>query len=79
MSNLQTIARHCPIMGKALAVQTAKSSKMGLGGVAAIGAMRAFSGKAGRAKLHTSRAREARALEDTVFGRDNGALLFLRF
>ncbi|TAQ89751.1 hypothetical protein B7494_g1923 [Chlorociboria aeruginascens] len=45
MSNLQTIARRCPIMGKALAVQTAKSAKMGLGGVAGLGAIRAFSGK----------------------------------
>ncbi|PSS22569.1 hypothetical protein M430DRAFT_57864 [Amorphotheca resinae ATCC 22711] len=70
MSNLQTIARRCPVMGKALAIQTAKSSKLGLGGVAAIGAMRAFSGKVGKAKLHTTRSQEARALEDTIFGRD---------
>ncbi|KAH9213187.1 pyridoxal phosphate-dependent transferase [Leptodontidium sp. 2 PMI_412] len=72
MSNLQTIARRCPIMGKALAVQTAKSSKVGLGGVAALGAIRAFSGKvsSGKAKLHTSRSHEARALDDTLFGRE---------
>ncbi|KAI9050233.1 hypothetical protein LZ554_006370 [Drepanopeziza brunnea f. sp. 'monogermtubi'] len=72
MSNLQTIARRCPIMGKALAVQTAKSSAVGLGGVAALGAMRAFSGKvgSGKAKLHTGRPNEARAAEDTLFGRD---------
>jgi 5-aminolevulinate synthase len=74
MSNLQTIARRCPIMGKALAVQTAKSGKVGLGGVAALGAIRAFSGKAGtgKARLHTSNHREARAVEDTLFGRENG-------
>jgi 5-aminolevulinate synthase len=74
MSNLQTIARRCPIMGKALAVQTAKSGKVGLGGVAALGAIRAFSGKAsaGKARLHTSPQREARAVEDTLFGRENG-------
>tara|TARA_R110002060_G_scaffold49112_1_gene60113 strand:+ start:71 stop:325 length:255 start_codon:yes stop_codon:yes gene_type:complete len=72
MSNLQTIARRCPIMGKALAVQTAKTSKVGLGGVAALGAIRAFSGKisSGKAKLHTSRSHEARALDDTLFGRE---------
>ncbi|KAH8780388.1 pyridoxal phosphate-dependent transferase [Hyaloscypha finlandica] len=72
MSNLQTIARRCPIMGKALAVQTAKSGKVGLGGVAALGAIRAFSGKAGtgKARLHTSHHREARAVEDTLFGRE---------
>lgn len=73
MSNLQTIARRCPIMGKALAVQTAKSSKVGgLGGVAALRAIRAFSGKAGagKAKLHTSRSNEARAVDDGLFGRE---------
>ena len=76
MSNLQTIARRCPIMGKALAVQTAKSGKVGLGGVAALGAIRAFSGKVstGKARLHTSRPHEARAVEDTLFGRENGTL-----
>ncbi|TVY60750.1 5-aminolevulinate synthase [Lachnellula suecica] len=72
MSNLQTIARRCPVMGQALAVQTAKSSKVGLGGVAALGAIRAFTGKAGsgKAKLHTSRPQEARPLENALFGRD---------
>lgn len=76
MSNLQTIARRCPIMGKALAVQTAKSGKMGLGGVAALGAIRAFSGKinAGKAKLHTTRQQGARAVEDTLFGHEKGEL-----
>lgn len=76
MSNLQTIARRCPVMGKALAVQTAKSSKVGLGGVAAIGAIRAFSGKvsSGKAKLHTSQHRDARAVEGNLFGGENGTL-----
>jgi len=68
MSNLQTIARRCPIMGKALAVQSSKAAGMGMGGAAAIGAMRAFSGKinAGKAKLHTSRSVEARAVDGFV-------------
>lgn len=76
MSNLQTIARRCPVMGKALAVQTAKSSKVGLGGVAAIGAIRAFSGKAssGKAKLHTSQHHEARAVDTMVFSK-NGTII----
>jgi 5-aminolevulinate synthase len=70
MSNLQTIARRCPIMGKALAVQTAKTGKMGLGSAAAV---RAFSGKvnSGKAKLHTSRAQEARAVEG-IFVNEKG-------
>ncbi|KAJ8065596.1 hypothetical protein OCU04_006272 [Sclerotinia nivalis] len=73
MSNLQTIAGRCPVMGKALAVQTAKAGKVGFGGVAAMRAIRAFSGKVstGKAKLHTSRSHEARAVEDTVFGRES--------
>jgi 5-aminolevulinate synthase len=76
MSNLQTIARRCPVMGQALAVQTAKSGmgKMGLGSVAALGAIRAFTGKAGsgKARIHTSRPVDARAVEDTLFGREKG-------
>jgi 5-aminolevulinate synthase len=77
MSNLQTIARRCPVMGKALAVQTAKSSKVGFGGVAAIGAIRAFSGRvaSGKANLHTSQHHEARAVEDTLFGRESGTFV----
>ncbi len=76
MSNLQTIARRCPIMGKALAIQTAKSGKMGLGGAGAVATIRAFSGKAntGKAKLHTSRSHEARAVEG-IFVNDKGKLL----
>ncbi|RDW60022.1 5-aminolevulinate synthase [Coleophoma crateriformis] len=72
MSNLQTIARRCPIMGKAMAVQTAKAGKVGLGGMAAIGALRAFSGKvsSGKAKLHTSRSNAATAVDAPLFGHD---------
>ncbi|KAH8812129.1 pyridoxal phosphate-dependent transferase [Xylogone sp. PMI_703] len=75
MSNLQTIARRCPIMGKALAVQTAKATKLGRGGVAAVSAVRAFSGKshAGKARIHTSRSFEARAVEDTLLGNEKVA------
>lgn len=61
-------------MGKALAVQSAKAGKVGLGGVAAAGAIRAFSGKvtSGKAKLHTSRAYDARAVEGSLFVNDKG-------
>lgn len=74
MSNLQALGRRCPIMGKALAVQSVKNSKLGgLGGAAAIGAIRAFSGKvnSGKAKLHTTGVKEARAMEG-IFVNDNG-------
>lgn len=70
MSNLQTIARRCPVMGKALAIQTAKGGKAGLGGVAALGAIRAFSGKAkvatGKARIHTTRQEKA-SVNDSIF------------
>lgn len=75
MSNLQTIARRCPIMGKALAIQTAKGGKAGLGGVAALGAIRAFSGKAkvatGKARIHTTRQEKA-SVNDSIFASGKG-------
>jgi 5-aminolevulinate synthase len=64
-------------MGKAMAVQTAQAGKMGLGSVAAMGAMRSFTGKTGRARLHTSRTHEARPVEDTIFGREKSTLKLL--
>lgn len=48
MSNLQVLAKRCPVMGKALTVQTARLAGT-FGG-------RAYNSKA---KLHTTRAREA--------------------
>ncbi|CAI6088870.1 hypothetical protein V2G26_013692 [Clonostachys chloroleuca] len=70
MSNLQLLAHRCPVMGNAMAVQTAK-----YGGSAA--AFRSFSGqsKAGRAKIHTSRNQEARAVDSPVLqGRDKAPI-----
>src|SRR5438270_13158106 len=57
MSNLQVLARRCPIMGKALAVQSARSGNTALAG--AFGGVRAYHSKVGRAKLHTSSSKEA--------------------
>jgi len=70
MSNLQTIARRCPVMGKAMAVQTAKNGKVGLAGLAALKGTRGFSGKTsvGKAKLHTSSAHEARPIDGILIG-----------
>jgi 5-aminolevulinate synthase len=67
MSKLQLLGQRCPVMGKAMAVQTAKSR--------AAGSVRAFSGhsKTGKAKIHTTRNKEARAVDRPLFdGRDNG-------
>ncbi|KND94920.1 5-aminolevulinate synthase, mitochondrial [Tolypocladium ophioglossoides CBS 100239] len=58
MSKLQLFAHRCPVMGQALAVQSARN------GVAAAG-LRAFSGqvKCGKAGIHTSRNQEASAVD----------------
>ena len=67
MSNLQLLARRCPIMGKAMAVQTAKTGNPGLCG--AFGGVRAYGGKA---KLHTTRSKYATVDNDTVSRKSNG-------
>ena len=66
LSNLQLVARRCPVMSKALAVQSVRGGHHALAGV--FGGSRAYTKKAG---LHTSRAREAR-VDVNPFSRDNG-------
>ncbi|KAF2715157.1 5-aminolevulinate synthase-like protein [Pleomassaria siparia CBS 279.74] len=61
MSNLQVLARRCPIMGKALAVQSARSGSSALAG--AFGGVRAYHSRVNRAKLHTSTPKEAQAID----------------
>jgi 5-aminolevulinate synthase len=61
MSNLQILGRRCPIMGKALAVQSARSGNSALAG--AFGGVRAYHSRVGRAKLHTSTSKEAQAID----------------
>ena len=57
MSNLQIIARRCPVMGKALAVQGARTGNSALAG--AFGGTRAYHARVPRAKLHTTSPKEA--------------------
>ncbi|KAM3417638.1 5-aminolevulinate synthase [Cercospora zeina] len=61
MSNLQTIARRCPIMGKALSVRSAQLGNTVLAG--AFGGSRAYHSKVPRANLHTTADNKARAVE----------------
>src|SRR5207248_3044082 len=61
MSNLQVLARRCPIMGKALAVQSARMGSNGLAGT--FGGVRAYHTRINRARLHTSTPKEAQAVE----------------
>ena len=61
MSNLQVLARRCPVMGKAMAVQTARTGMAGLGGV--YGGSMAYHSKA---HLHTTGSRNATPSEPVV-------------
>lgn len=59
MSNLQVLAKRCPVMGKALAVQSARTGNTALAG--AFGGVRAYHAKVGdRAKFHSGTSKEAR-------------------
>ncbi|KAH8880398.1 tetrapyrrole biosynthesis, 5-aminolevulinic acid synthase [Thozetella sp. PMI_491] len=66
ISKLQVLARRCPVMGKAIAVQSTRiGAHGGFPAALAVHGMHTTSGhgKAGRAKLHTSRNREAQAVD----------------
>ena len=73
MSNLQVLGRRCPIMGKAMAVQTVKHGNATLAGTS--GGARAYGGKA---KLHTTRNQQANVDPDVVRRRDEGWFRLLR-
>ncbi|KAF2657393.1 delta-aminolevulinic acid synthase [Lophiostoma macrostomum CBS 122681] len=66
MSNLQVLAKRCPIMGKALAVQSARSGNIALAG--AFGGVRAYHSRVDRAKLHTSTPKTAQAVDIDSLG-----------
>ena len=70
MSKLQILANRCPVMGKAMAVQTSKIGINRLGGV--LGGTRAYRSKAG---LHTSGFRQATVGAELLRRRDNGKML----
>ena len=61
MSNLQVLARRCPIMGKALAVQSSRNGNNALAG--AFGGVRAYHTRVHRARLHTTASKEAQAVD----------------
>ncbi|GAB7347781.1 hypothetical protein MBLNU459_g5323t1 [Dothideomycetes sp. NU459] len=69
MSNLQIVARRCPIMGKALAVQSARAGDSALAG--AFGGSRAYHSKVPRARLHTTRPNEAQAVDTSPIRKDH--------
>jgi len=71
ISNLQVLARRCPVMGKALAVQSVKNGAFSLGGV--FGGTRGYKSKA---NMHTTRARHATVAPD-VLQRPNAGMTCL--
>jgi 5-aminolevulinate synthase len=77
ISKLQVLARRCPVMGKAMAIQSARlgHATAGFPAVPAKATMSTFSGhgKIAKASLHTSRSQEAQAVDGSLFtGRDKG-------
>jgi len=70
MSNLQVLARRCPVMGKALTVQSARTGNSALAG--AFGGARAYHTRVNRAKLHTSTPKEAQAVNLENLGSKQG-------
>ncbi|KAF2680676.1 5-aminolevulinate synthase-like protein [Lentithecium fluviatile CBS 122367] len=61
MSSLQVLARRCPVMGKALTLQSARTGNTALAG--AFGGVRAYHTRVNRAKLHTSTPKEAQTVD----------------
>ena len=61
MSNLQILGRRCPVMGKAMAVQSARTGLVGLSGV--YGGVKTYHSKA---NLHTTQSRNATPSEEPV-------------
>lgn len=68
MSKLQLLAHRCPVMGKALTVQSAQYGHAAKAANSSVAGIRALStnSKSGRASIHTSRSNDARAV-DTPF------------
>ena len=71
MSNLQVLARRCPVMGKAMNAQSAKNGTIPLNGV--FGGVRAYGGKA---KIHTSRPQKASVASDRLMDEPHGTLSY---
>ncbi|KAI7131266.1 hypothetical protein KC352_g31216, partial [Hortaea werneckii] len=69
MSNLQIIARRCPVMGKALSVQSSRVANSALSG--AFGGTRAYHAKVPRARLHTNAPNQAQAHDIPAVRRDH--------
>jgi 5-aminolevulinate synthase len=75
LSKLQMLGQRCPVMGKALAIQSARVGKTGMVSAATVAGLRSFTTqpKPAKAKIHTSAPHEARPVDSPVFSRrENG-------
>lgn len=70
MSNLQVLARRCPVMGKALAVQSARYGHA----MAAVYGAKHYHGKPDRAGFHTASSKEAQAVDVGVARKEHGMI-----
>lgn len=78
MSNLQVLGRRCPVMGNALATQTAKmSGAAALSG--AFGGSRGYHSKVPRANLHTQGPQKAQHAESLLRPHEQGTFHFTSF
>ncbi len=77
MSNLQVLGRRCPVMGKALTLQSAKIGNNGMSGIHR--GARASHSKTGKAGIHTSGTKPAQAVDNEILRRQPGSLFALHF
>lgn len=79
-SRLQLLGQRCPVMGKALAIQSSRLGKAGMAASATVAGLRHFSAlyKSGKAGIHTTRAHDARPVEAPIFApREDGTFCLL--
>jgi len=80
ISKLQVLANRCPVMGKAMAVQSARVGRAVVSGAHRVAGLSTFAGqdKPGKAKLHTSRIQQAQPLvgQSLFAARDKGSSLY---
>ncbi|GAP90054.2 putative 5-aminolevulinate synthase [Rosellinia necatrix] len=69
ISKLQLLGQRCPVMGKALAIQSAHAgckAPIPMAGASAVSGVRNLSGRS-KARIHTSRPKDARAVDTPMF------------
>lgn len=73
MSNLQVLARRCPIMGKALAVQSARYR---FASPAVYNGTSAYHTRSDKVNFHTASIYKAQTIDVNIIPKQNGMTLF---